>query len=221
MQTQNTNLSKKTGFALAELMVVIAVLSILMVLLLPVLATARDRAHTSVCTSNLHQVALVLKMYASDNDGVYPVNRPETQHQKKQAVWDLLTAYTQDPQIFHCPNEHGPVAQAPGYSYRAARWNDPSVLSQKSLRPASGTVVVSCAEHTERSGENGWNLETSGHLIGPLIVAREDGSVSRIMADEVEAWAYHRGRWYVGSAVCPPDSICMEHYPGESWPPWQ
>jgi prepilin-type N-terminal cleavage/methylation domain-containing protein len=219
MQTKNTNLSKKTGFAMAELMVVIAVLSILMVLLLPVFAAAQDRAHRSICTSNLHQVALALKMYANDYDGVYPLNHPNSHPQKKQCVWDMLAPYARNPQIFHCPDEHTSANSAPGYQYRVALWNDPATLAQKSLRPDSGTVVAICAEHAERNRTGALIVDPSGHQVGSLTVAHEDGSVTHVMAEEVDFWAYHRGYWRLRAAACPIESVCVERYPGEAWPP--
>ena len=54
------------GFTLIELLVVIAIIAILAALLLPVLATAKEKGKRAACQSNLHQTLLTVHMYAMD-----------------------------------------------------------------------------------------------------------------------------------------------------------
>lgn len=60
----------RRGFTLTEMLVVIAVIAILMALLFPVFATAREKARQNTCLSNLKQVGTALTAYAQDYDGV-------------------------------------------------------------------------------------------------------------------------------------------------------
>lgn len=62
------------AFSLVELLVVIAVVTLLLGLLVPSLARARDSARLVLCQSNLHQLGLAWTMYAGDaHDRVMPL----------------------------------------------------------------------------------------------------------------------------------------------------
>ena len=60
------------GFTLIELMTVIAVIAILIALLMPTFAKAREAANSVVCQSNLRQITLAVLGYANDNRGLFP-----------------------------------------------------------------------------------------------------------------------------------------------------
>ena len=64
--------SRRRAFTLVELLVVIAIVAILAALLLPALASARDRGRKAACLSNLRQIGIGLLSYATDNDGKIP-----------------------------------------------------------------------------------------------------------------------------------------------------
>lgn len=65
------------GFTLVELLIVIGIVSILMALLLPALARAREKARSIQCASNLRQLYLANAMYASEHDGQYCPDAPD------------------------------------------------------------------------------------------------------------------------------------------------
>jgi prepilin-type N-terminal cleavage/methylation domain-containing protein/prepilin-type processing-associated H-X9-DG protein len=60
------------AFTLIELLVVIAIIAILAALLLPTLSSAKQKAWTTSCNSNLHQISLGMRMFADDNSEWYP-----------------------------------------------------------------------------------------------------------------------------------------------------
>lgn len=59
------------GFTLIELLVVIAIIALLVSILLPSLGAARDTARTTVCASNLRQLALAASTYSNDAKGFF------------------------------------------------------------------------------------------------------------------------------------------------------
>ena len=87
--------TKPKGFTLIELLVVIAILGILASLLLPVLASAKERAKRLKCMNNLRQFTLGLIMYGHDNRD----NMPDLQSGGHWA-WDL-PFYVSDAIMLH------------------------------------------------------------------------------------------------------------------------
>ena len=64
--------SSHPAFTLIELLVVIAILAILAALMLPSLASAREKGWRTACVCNLRQIGIAIQAYASDNDGKIP-----------------------------------------------------------------------------------------------------------------------------------------------------
>jgi prepilin-type N-terminal cleavage/methylation domain-containing protein/prepilin-type processing-associated H-X9-DG protein len=60
------------AFTLVELLVVVGIISILVSILLPSLARAREQASRIKCQSNLRQIALAVIIYANENQGHFP-----------------------------------------------------------------------------------------------------------------------------------------------------
>lgn len=63
---------KRDAFTLVELLVVIAVIALLVAVLLPALAGAREQARATVCMSNTRGIAQALAMYAEANKNWIP-----------------------------------------------------------------------------------------------------------------------------------------------------
>ena len=101
------------GFTLVELLVVIAVITILAAILFPVFAQAREKARQTSCASNARQLALGVLMYAEDHDETLPPvahAAPESDGQADEEahgrLWtDLLFPYVRSHPTLRCPTD--------------------------------------------------------------------------------------------------------------------
>ncbi len=87
-------------FTLIELLIVIGIIAILMAMLLPVLAGARERGRRTACLNNLSQIGKSLKTYTADSDEWFPPN-----------LYVLADSGAM-PAMFVCPSAETPVAES-------------------------------------------------------------------------------------------------------------
>jgi prepilin-type N-terminal cleavage/methylation domain-containing protein/prepilin-type processing-associated H-X9-DG protein len=133
MPTQNqTASSSMGGFTLIELLVVIAIIAILAGLLLPALASAKEKARRTKCMSNQKQIAVGFQIYAGDNNDAALTTPANTTYKDPEtgtvtgtgagsSLWDLprmasdqLVEAGGKRQILYCPGFNAKVGD---YNY--------------------------------------------------------------------------------------------------------
>ena len=113
------------GFTLSELLVVVTIIALIIALLLPALATAKQDAESAACLSNLRQLGLAAQEYVIAYHGSYPpgyygVGNPSWALQQKinrathQTTWSpgILWMGRTNLNILVCPAV--PIAPATG-----------------------------------------------------------------------------------------------------------
>lgn len=80
----------KRAFTLIELLIVIAIISILSAILFPVFGKARSSARRTACLSNVKQIGTAIGMYTSDYDGAFPNNGDPYLWVGKRFRWPIM-----------------------------------------------------------------------------------------------------------------------------------
>jgi prepilin-type N-terminal cleavage/methylation domain-containing protein len=117
------NRSRSSAFTLVELLVVIGIIALLMAILLPALAKAREASQKTVCLSNLRQLGTAMQQYATEYKDFIPIGYMD-QKQFSYVAYHRNTISTPrvsqmgflvigrtitDGKAFFCPSETDPM----------------------------------------------------------------------------------------------------------------
>lgn len=89
MHRSDADRSHHTGFTLIELLVVVAIIALLIGILLPALASARETAKTLVCSTRMRQVATGWQIYADTNRDVSVPAQPGRYDEEARNIYPL------------------------------------------------------------------------------------------------------------------------------------
>ncbi len=119
---------KQIGFTLVEILIVVAIISLLAAVLLPVFTKARARGQQTACLSNLRQLSLATFQYIQDSDDRYPYGGDpgdlytdgwlysengkywaavQQMQSNKQLLSNVMSGYVKNHALWHCPSDNG------------------------------------------------------------------------------------------------------------------
>jgi len=146
--------SRRAGFTLIELLVVVAIIAMLLAVLLPSLARARESAKMAVCGSNLRQIGLAFQHYVQDQRDVYPAANDPVSVNPFYTLWagrgfrgfiepyllnkvgagHVVEIDADNPNVLVCPSERAEKSQyeRTSYAYCMTFYHSPEQINAMS-----------------------------------------------------------------------------------------
>ena len=95
------------GFTLMELLIVIAIVSILAAILMPVFAQVREKARRTTCLSNENQIGIAFLQYIQDSDERFPngINPSGGPFWAGEGWAGQCLSYFHATAVLHCPDD--------------------------------------------------------------------------------------------------------------------
>jgi prepilin-type N-terminal cleavage/methylation domain-containing protein len=114
-------LRRGNGFTLVELLVVIGIIAVLIGILLPTMARAREAAQRTACLSNIRQIGTFYVIYATQNRDIAPLGYVGGEKQFSYVLnWNVagstprvlqagrlaLAGLAKSPKVYYCPSAY-------------------------------------------------------------------------------------------------------------------
>lgn len=143
-KSQSADRRRPRAFTLIEVLVVLAIVTLLLSILIPSLRLAKVRAFRTGCMHNLKQIDLAVRLYLGDNEHVYPC--AEDPQPKGYWLWmgrgwrAFLMPYfggvvdVNNPSVLLCPEDRADptLYESTSYAYSMAFYHSPEQIDAMS-----------------------------------------------------------------------------------------
>jgi len=160
---------ERGAFTLIELLVVMVIIALLVGLLLPTLARAKEEARKTQCRSNLRQIGMATVMYANDNGGWAPgiIGNLHLEDSGVKHTWEI--DYASNPRMFGVMSDDETlssnsiaVGQPNVYPIKPLTAIGLGLLWQGGYLTGKGTGLLTCPSNNSHkfARENRWDKLT-------------------------------------------------------------
>ena len=180
----NRNHRKRPVFTLVELLIVIAVITILAGLLLPALNKAREKGRSVTCLNNHKQNGMTFQIYADANDAWIPVSYAAN---GSKTHWGAqFYSSVQKQKTLFCPSQKNKMEFGYTYGIKTGKWygydekytldncyvscdvngNTGTAITLRRIRSASGLLILTDSVRfgTSSPGLGGYCLSPEGSI---------------------------------------------------------
>lgn len=142
---------RRRALSYIEVLIAVAIAAVIISILVPVAAAARERANRKTCMSNIHNVALAAQLYAADShDTLLPMRTGKLTYDQ------LLEPYVMIKNIWSCPEAKSELPRSLGLN-RAIGVSfgveDKQPVTSSTIETPANTIAFSEAPPSQLGGE--------------------------------------------------------------------